>query len=201
MPRSRRIATLAAVGWFAVGGCSGSRDDRVGGLPGGSAAPATTAFEPAPVPAAAEPLVDGLIANLTDGVSLVARVDAADAPCVARRWIGILDPDALLAAGVTAERMTTVRLDELPELTPTPLDEPRARALVDAFAACDVDYENAVLASMQTVGTIDASQQTCIADALPEGLLMSVTLSVLLEPAVDPALNEQYRAAVEPCVG
>lgn len=184
----------------AATGCETSRDDTMRGFPGAAAADGPEVFEPGTVPAAATPYVDALAANFVDGARLAARVDDTAAPCVAQRWVATLDPVALGGAGVAPEDLRDITLEEIRAAVPASLDEPRARALVAAFDACGVRYDGAVLDSLQVTGQVDPVERSCIAAALPDDLLASITLSILIQPQLDPALSREYGAAVGPCL-
>ena len=93
--------------------------------------------------------------------------------------------------------MATVTIDRL--TAAVPLDRPRADALVASFAACGADYERAFLESQQVVGQIDPPQQVCLADAMGDGLIEAIVVSVLVDDELDPALSAEYAAALDAC--
>lgn len=178
-------------------GCAASRDAPVSGFPGRSTVVDPDVFVPGTLDPSATPYVDGLAANFVEGVRLATRLDELDAACVAARWVAVFDAETLEQGGVPADAMATATLDRLTEVVP--LDEPRANALIASFAACEVDYEMAFLDSLQIIGQIGPPQRVCLAEAIPDGLLESITVSIVTEEQLDPALGDQYSAALDTC--
>lgn len=195
--RSVQFAVVVAGAVFGAVGCTSTRDAPVSGFPGGSDVVDRDSFVPGTLDPSAVPYVDGLAANFVEGARLSARLDEVDAACVATRWVAVFEPVALNQGGVPAEAMASSTLDRLVEAVP--LDEPRVAALIEAFSACDVDYETAFLDSLLVVGQIGPSQRVCLADAMADGLLESITASVLNDDQLDSALGDQYAAALDAC--
>lgn len=149
------------------------------------------------VAAADRPYVDALAANFVDGGRLVARLDETAAACVAERWIAVLDPARLRAGGLAPEAMTNVTLDRLQGVAD--LDRPRAEALTGAYAECGVDHTGAFLDSLLLTSQITDLERVCLLDAIPPGLVGAITVSVLVDPELDPALATQYQQALDRC--
>jgi hypothetical protein len=142
-------------------------------------------------------LRSGVAQNFEDGGRLVARLAASAARCVAERWVAIVDPAILRAAGLAPEAMVDVTLERLAEVTT--LDRPRAEALAGSFTVCGVDHTAAFLDSLLLTSQITPTQRVCLAEAIPAGLIGAITVSVLVDAALDPALSTQYQKALDAC--
>jgi hypothetical protein len=149
------------------------------------------------VPPGYRPYVDGLANNFIDGGQLVVRLDERTATCVAERWMGLLDPAALQAAGLEAEELRHVTFDELSSAVPIRRDV--AEALTASFAACGTDYTVAFLDSLLLTSQITPSQRACLEEALPDGLIGAITVSVLTDEQLDDELAAQYEQALDAC--
>ena len=175
--------------------CSSGRGTGPGAFPAVTAG--TDVFVPGSVAAADVGYVDGVAQNFEDGGRLVARLAASAARCVAERWVAIVDPAILRAAGLAPEAMVDVTLDRLAEVTT--LDRPRAEALAGSFTVCGVDHTAAFLDSLLLTSQITPTQRVCLAEAIPAGLIGAITVSVLVDAALDPALSTQYQKALDAC--
>lgn len=188
----RRSLLVAAL---ALAACSSDRGDGPSAFPG--ATPPPTVLEPGTVPPGYQPYVDGLAANFVDGGRLVARLDERQAACVAERWIGLLDPAALQAAGLQPERMRDATLADLTSAVPVERDV--AEAMTASFRACGADHTEAFLDSLLLTSEITPSQRVCLEAALPDGLISAITVSVLTEEQLDDELAGQYERALDAC--
>lgn len=175
--------------------CSSGRGSGPGAFP--AVTGGTDVFAPGTVAAADIGYVDGVAQNFENGGRLVARLATSSARCVAERWVAILDPAVLRAAGVEPEAMVDVTLERLAEVTA--LDRPRAEALAGSFTVCGVDHTAAFLESLLLTSQITPAQRVCLASAIPAGLIDAITVSVLVDDALDPALSAQYGQALDTC--
>ncbi|MBA3606821.1 MAG: hypothetical protein M3487_12445 [Actinomycetota bacterium] len=182
-----------------MAGCSADRDGTAEGFPGVTTAPDPNVFLPGTLDAGAQPFVDALATNFVEGGRLAARLDPEPAACVAERWIAVLEPGRLEAGGLASGSLGDVTLDRLRQAID--IDAPRAAVLIDAFAACDGDYETAFLESLLVVGQITLGEQVCIANVLPDGALESITRSVLAGEEPDEDAAARYGAALDQCTG
>lgn len=191
------LGSLAAVATVGMVGCSADREAGPGGLPGGSLAPGEAALDVGTVAPGYQPFVDGLATNFTDGGRLVARLDAEPAACLAQRWVAILGPADLQAAGIEAAAMVDVTLERLAEAVT--IDEPMANALVASYAACGADQTDAFLDSLLLTSQITPDQRVCLAAELPDGLIGAITVSVLTQDRLDDTMAAQYATALDAC--
>ena len=199
-PRRRLPAGLPALlvpATLALGACAAERDDAPAALPGDTVAPDQVEASVGTVAPGYQPYVDALATNFTDGGRLVARLDPEPAACVAARWIAVLDPAALQAAGLEAAAMVDVTLERLAEAGP--IDAPKARSLTSSFAACGADHTAAFLDSLLLTSQITPEQRVCLAEQLPAGLIGAITVSVLTQDRLDDDLAAQYARALDAC--
>jgi len=190
---------MAVVGLSSLVACTADRDATSQGLPGVTTAADPDAFVPGTLDATAQPYVDGLATNFVEGGRLSARLDPDPAACVAERWIAILEPARLEAGGLAGAAMADVTLDRLRQAVD--IDAPRAAAMLDAFPACEVVYETAFLDSLVVVGQITLGQQVCLADALPDEVLVAITRDVLSGEDPDATAATQFGTALDQCAG
>ncbi|MFV0308572.1 MAG: hypothetical protein ACK5OX_12605 [Desertimonas sp.] len=196
-PRRRaRLTASAVLGMVvALGGCDAGRDGGLRPLPG--QASATSVFVPGTVGAADLPYVEALASNFVDGGRLVARLDAEPARCVADRWIAILNPTALAAAGIESTAMGSITLDRL--RAAVSIDATRAVALTASYDACGADHTAAFLDSLLLTSQITPTQRVCLGEEIPAGLVGEITVSVLTEVDVDADLTARYQQALDRC--
>jgi hypothetical protein len=193
--RRRPVRRALVLGVTLAAGCSADRGDAPGAFPGASAPPA--GLVPGTVAPGYEPYVEGLTENFVDGGRLVARLDEGAAACVAERWVALLDPAALQAAGIESSRMRDATLDDLADAVT--VDEEHATALTASFAACEADHTAAFLDSLLLTSQITPGQRVCLGGALPPGLISAITVGVLTQDQLDADLAAQYEAALDAC--
>lgn len=179
--------------------CTADRDGTSQGFPGVTSAPDPNAFVPASLDAGAQPFVDGLATNFVEGGRLAVRLDEEPAACVAERWIAVLEPARLESAGLAAAAIADVTIDRLRQAVD--IDPPRAAVMMDAFPACDADFESAFLDSLLLVGEITLRQQVCLANALPDEVLGAITERVLSGDEPEEATAAQFGSALDQCAG
>ena len=163
-----------------------------------TSAPDPNAFVPGTLDeATARPYLDGLATNFVEGGRLAVRLDPEPAGCVAERWVAVLEPARLEAGGLTGQAMADVTLDLLRQAVD--IDAPRAAAMIDGFADCDASYEEAFLESLLVVDQVSLRQQVCLANALPDDVVASITESLLAGEQPDDAAAAQYGDALDQC--
>lgn len=70
-------------------------------------------------------------------------VDAAQAECLAERWVGTIGVDRFKAAGVTPEDIASDDYDD--DFSAFEITEAEGNELYDGFAACDIDIRAVML--------------------------------------------------------
>jgi len=198
-PPLRPAAALGVVVLASItAGCSADRDGGSQGIPGVTTAPDPNAFVPGTLDeATARPYLDGLVTNFVEGGRLAVRLDTEPAECVAERWVAVLEPARLEAGGVTGPAMADITLDLLRQAVD--IDAPRAASMIDGFADCDASYEEAFLESLLVVDQVSLRQQVCLANALPDDVVASITEALLAGEEAAAAAAAQYGEALDLC--
>lgn len=166
--------------------------------------PSTTTAPPPSVGPTGAAYVDALAAALASGASGGLPLDAEEARCLAPRWVDTLGEDRLVAGGVTPEELASGYGADTSQALDDILDEAAAKAMVAAFAACQVDVEKVFIDALTAGRDLTAEQRACLAEAFPDGMVEKALVLGLSEgeAAVEEniELNDMLTAAARKCV-
>lgn len=158
----------------------------------------------AKVTVAGKPYVDALTTSLADqGVSGI-DLSVTEARCIAPKWVGILDPDQLHAAGVKPSQLEPDQgLDD--KAAEVALSDAQLAKLVDSFGECEVDLTRSFVGSLTKGTTLTEADEACLVDAVPDDLvrrMVSVEITKGADTADDdPELMSELFKALGTCPG
>lgn len=147
-----------------------------------------------------EAMREGLLAHGAGSVT----VDATAATCIAPKWVNILGPERLDAAGVAPSRLTG---DDGLDVTAAKvaLTDAQVSKLVDAFGECEVDLPAAFVHDLTRGASPSPEDEACLIDAVPTDLVQRIVGMQITEgdraPDRDPELVEELFTALSACPG
>lgn len=156
------------------------------------------------VTVASKPYVDALVGDLSAHGAGDIELTATQARCLAPRWVNVLQPERLQAAGIRPGTLARdVGFDV--KAAEVPLTDGEVGHLVDAFGACDVDLEQAYVDHVTAGHAPDPTDRDCLADALSDDLLRRLVSVELTKGAAavdqDANLSSELFDALSTCPG
>ncbi|CAN5681633.1 hypothetical protein BH10ACT1_BH10ACT1_42040 [soil metagenome] len=151
-----------------------------------------------------KPYVDALVTDLLDHGVGDLDITATEARCLAPRWVNVLQPARLEAAGVKASALRRDAGFDT-KAAKVPLSDAEVDKLVEAFGDCQIDLEQSYIDHATAGAPLSPDDRACLQDALPDDLIRRMVGIELTQgdAAVDQdaKLSGELFAALSACPG
>ncbi|QXC59774.1 hypothetical protein KSP35_15485 [Aquihabitans sp. G128] len=151
-----------------------------------------------------KPYVAALVRDLVGhGVGDI-EVSGTQARCLAPRWVNVLQPTRLEAAGIEPSALAAdAGMDA--KAAKVPLTDAEIGKLVDAFGDCDMDLKAAYIDHATAGATLSDDDRSCLTDALSDDLIRRITTVEVTKGAAavdrDATLSSDLFTALSACPG
>ena len=126
---------------------------------------------------AAGPYVEALAEQLATDGSGASSFDAEQSSCVAEKWVTVMDPERLEAAGVEPDDLRSDIVDDVAALE---LTEDDAATMARSFGDCDIDLVAAYLDQAREQTSISTEQEGCVRASLTQDLFEQRVAAIVL---------------------